>query len=223
MRVHHNKKGSFSMKRRTISVLILAVVALAAAPGAYARGRKAASSASTEPGKYKEWGPDIDEIEILKTFKIKDYDRVVVLPFDSSGTKMPDKDDNSYAATKSVLANYSETLAEAMRRELKASAKVETAEKAPKTARTLIIRGKVDEMNPGSRAARYFAGFGAGAAGSEMSGEIVDAKTGEVLAKFTQSRRSGGVTKFGGGDYQEVLRDSIHATGQDVAHLLDAF
>ena len=209
------------MTRGKISVLLLAVIALAVAPELHARGRKAA--ASTEPGKYKEWGPDIDEIEIFKTFKIKDYDRVVVLPFDTSKTPLPDKDDNSYAAAKTVLAGYSDTLAEAIGPELKATAKVETAEKAPKTARTLIIRGKVDEMNPGSQAARMFAGYGAGAAGSKATAEIVDAKTGEVLVKFTQEHRSGGSFKFRGGSYENVMRDGIHATGQDVAHILDAF
>ena len=209
------------MKSRVISVFMLMFAVIAVAPALHARGRKA--PASTEPGSYKEWGPDIDEMQILKSFKIANYDRVVVLPFDSSATPMPDKDDNSYAATKSVLAGYSDTLVEALRPELKAPLKVETADKAPRTAKTLIIRGKVDEMNPGSRAARMWAGYGAGAAGSKVTGEIVDAKTGDVLAKFTQARRSGGSFKFGGGDYTRVMRDSIHATGQDIAHMLDMF
>jgi hypothetical protein len=207
------------MKRRGISILLFAVVASAVAPALHARGKKAAS---TEPGTYKEWGPDIDEIRIFKSFKIKDYDRVVVLPFDTSATPLPDKDDNSYAAAKTVLAGYSDTLAEALRPELKAPAKVETADKAPKTSRTLIIRGKVDEMNPGSRAARMFAGYGAGAAGSKVTAEIVDAKTGEVLVKFTQEHRSGGSFRSRN-SYEGVMRDSIHATGQDIAHILDAF
>jgi len=207
------------MKRRGISVLLLAVVALATAPALHARGKK---SASTEPGTYKEWGPDIDEIQILKTFKIKDYDRVVVLPFDTAATPLPDKDDNSYAAAKTVLAGFSDTLTEALRPELKAPAKVETADKTPKTAKTLIVRGKVDELNPGSRAARMFAGYGAGAAGSKVTAQIVDAKTGEVLVKFTQEHRSAGSFRSRG-TYEGVMRDSIHATGQDIAHILDAF
>jgi len=203
-----------------ISVLLLAVVTLAIAPALHARGRKAAS---TEPGTYKEWGPDIDEMEILKTFHMKDYDRVVVLPFDTSSTSMPEKSDNSYEATRAVLRDYSETLTEALRPELKAPAKVEMADKAPKTAKTLIIRGKVDEMNPGSQAARIFVGYGAGAAGTKATIEIVDARSGDVLARFTQAHRSGGSWKHRGGDYADVLRDSIHATGQDTAHILDLF
>ena len=209
------------MRSRAISLLLVAIALFTIAPSLQARGRKKA--ASTEPGTYKEWGPDIDEIEILKSFKAADYDRVVVLPFDTSATPLPDKSDRSYDTIKSALASYSSALVEGLKPELKAKLEVEQADKAPKTAKTLIIRGKVDEINPGSRAGRYLAGYGAGAAGNKMSGEIVDAKSGHVLAKFTQSRRSGGTFKFGGGSDSQVMRDSIHAIGQDIAHLIDAF
>ena len=56
-----------------------------------------------------------------------------------------------------------------------------------------------------------------------MTGEIVDAKSGDVLIRFTQERRSGGTFKFGGGNDMDVMRDSIHAEGQDIAHILDSF
>lgn len=194
---------------------------LAFAPVLEARGNKAA--AKTEPGKYKEWGPDIDEIEILKTFKTSDYDRIVVLPFDASATPLPDKKEKSYDSINSVLSTYSSTLVEALKPELKAKAEVSQADKAPKTAKTLIVRGKVESLSPGSRAKRYVGGFGAGAAGTKVSGEIVDAKSGQVLARFTQERRSGGTFKFAGGNDMDVMRDSIHAMGKDIAHLLDAF
>jgi len=53
--------------------------------------------------------------------------------------------------------------------------------------------------------------------------DIVDAATGEVLARVTQARRSAGTWKPVGGSDLEVMRDAIHATGKDVAHVLDAF
>jgi hypothetical protein len=209
------------MRSRGISLLLVAIALFTIAPSLQARGRKKA--ASTEPGTYKEWGPDIDEIEILKSFKTADYDRLVVLPFDTSATELPDKSDRSYDTIKSVLAGFSSTLVKGLKPELKAKLQVEAVDKAPKTAKTLILRGKVVDINPGSRAGRYFGGFGAGAAGSKISAEIVDAKSGQVLARFTQSRRSGGTWKPAGGSDAEVMRDSIHAIGEDVAHLLDAF
>ena len=88
-------------------------------------------------------------------------------------------------------------------------------------ADTLVIRGKVLEIDPGSKAARYWAGFGAGAAKARVSGEIVDAKSGQVMARFTQERRSG--VGMMGGDYQKLIQGNLKAIGEDVANILKAF
>jgi hypothetical protein len=199
--------------------LAVALIALALAPSLLARTKPA----PTAPGKYKEWGQDIDQIEIVKPLKLSDYDKIVVVPFDTSASPLPEKSEKSYNSIRSVLDGYSLTLAEALRKELKAKAEVETASTAPKSSRTLIVRGSVLDLSPGSRAKRYLAGYGAGAAGTKLNGEIVDAKTGNVLIRFTQERRSGGTFKFGGGNDMDVMRDSIHAEGQDIAHILDSF
>jgi hypothetical protein len=210
------------MKLRSSLLLAVAVATLfAAVPSAEARGRKQA--AVLEPGKYKNWGPDIDEVEIVNTFRTSDYDKIVVLPFDTSKTPLPDSGEDAYPLVKNVLAGYSNTLTEALRSELKAKADIDQATRAPRSARTLIVRGSVDSIDPGSRAKRYLGGFGAGGAQNKVHGEIVDAKTGDVLVRFTQERRSGGTMKFAGGSDDQVMRDSIHAIGEDVAHILDAF
>jgi len=203
---------------RSRGLLVFLLLMVSAAP-LMARNRPA----PTAPGTYKAWGPDIDQMEIVKTFKMADYDKVAVVPFDTAETPLPDPKDRSYETIKSVLDGYTLTLVEALKPELKAKADVERAERAPKSVRTLIVRGKVLDLSPGSRAKRYVAGFGAGAAGTKVTGEIVDAQSGEVLARFTQERRSGGTWKFGGGKDLDVMRDSIHATGQDIAHILDQF
>ena len=203
------------MKRIAIALLALSLFA----PALIARDHPA----PTAPGTYKEWGPDIDQIEIVKSFKIADYDKIVVNTFDTSQSPLPDPKEKSYNSIKSVLEAYTLTLVEALRPELKAKAEVSVSDKPTKAAKTLIVRGKVEDLTPGSRAKRYLAGFGAGAAGTKFSGEIVDAKSGEVLAKFTQERRSGGTFKFAGGNDMDVMRDTIHAAGKDVAHILDAF
>jgi len=203
------------MKRIVISLLALSLVA----PALYARGK----AAPTAPGTYKQWGQDIDRIEIVKSFKIADYDKIIVQTFDTSASPLPDPKEKSYNSIKSALDGYTLTLVEALRPELKAKADVTVSDKETKAAKTLIVRGKVEDLSPGSRAKRYIGGFGAGAAGTKLSGEIVDAKSGEILARFTQERRSGGTFKFAGGNDMDVMRDSIHAAGKDVAHILNAF
>ena len=50
------------------------------------------------------------------------------------------------------------------------------------------LRGKVADIHPGSQAARYWAGFGAGSAWVKINGELVDAKSNDVLLRFEQQR-----------------------------------
>lgn len=175
-----------------------------------------------EPGKYKVWGPDIDEIEIVKKFKAADYGRVVVLDADTTATPLPPKSEKSFDSVNGVLAGYTDTLVEALRDEFK-TAKVERAATAPADEKTLILRSKVDELTPGSRAGRMLVGMGAGSTSTKLSGEIVDARSGEVLVRFTQKRRSAGTFKFAGGNDMQIMRDSIHAIAQDIAHIIQAF
>ena len=203
--------------RVSIRLFVSLLLMFAMAMPALARGKKKAGS--TEPGKYKEWGPDIDDLEIVKKFQAAHYKTIVVMPFSTDGVKMPDKADNTYEPVRKVLASANEGFVQGLRGNVEQT--VKTVEKAPKASDTLVIRGKVLKMEPGSKAARYWAGFGAGAAAAKIEGEIVDAKTNEVLARFTQERRSG--TGAFGGDYQELMQRNLNAIGEDVANILKAF
>jgi uncharacterized protein DUF4410 len=202
-------------RRFLVAIFALSVVV----PAVYARTKPA----PTEPGTYKAWGQDIDQIEIIKTFKIADYDKIVVQPFDTSKAPLPDPKEKWYGTLKTALEGYTSYFMEAFPKELKAKADVQQSSSAGKSAKTLIIRGEVEQLDPGSRAGRYFGGFGAGSASTKLNVDIVDAKSGKVLARVTQARRSGGTFKMGGGNDLDVMRDAVHATGKDIAHVLDAF
>ena len=205
------------MSKRLLLLLAVSVVVLA--PIAEARASKPALA----PGKYKTWGPDIDSIEIFKTFKAGDYDHIVVQSFDTSKAPLPDPKEKWYGTLKMMLAGYTQAFFEAFQKELKTKADVQQADAASRASKTLIVRGVVEDLDPGSRAGRYLVGYGTGCASTRATIEIVDAKSGDVLARITQARRSGGTWKFGGGSDLEVMRDSVHALGKDIAHVVDAF
>ena len=199
--------------------LLLCALTIAVAPMALGKGK---TPPKTEPGKYTEWGEaDIDEIEIVKSFHLADYDRVAVLPFDTS--KIETKGDKA-VVVQGALDGYTAVFVEGLRDDIESkSAKVEIVDKEPKAAKTLVVRGTVVEIDPGSRAKRYVAGFGAGAARNKVSVELVDAKSGDVLVRFTQAHRSAGTFKFAGGSDAQVLRDGTRAMGEDTAAILNAF
>jgi hypothetical protein len=198
--------------RLFLAFVVLTVVALPAS----ARRK---NEAPTAPGKYTEWNGEIDELEVVQKFKLADYSKVVVQPFDTKDTPLPGKDDNTYAAVQGVLAAPTGPFTQGLSGEL--GDRVAVSQGSEGGEKTLFVRGKVASMEPGSRAKRFWGGFGAGAANGGIEGEVVDAATGQVLLRFKQERRSA----LGplAGDYVELMNRNLVTIGQDLAGVLKAF
>jgi hypothetical protein len=196
------------MKRFLTAIVALAI--LLTVP-LYAKGK-----VSTAKGTYKEWGGRIDHLEIVKGFEFDDYTKVVVSGFSTSGAEKPPKSENTYESVKTVSSNITGPFIEGMKEDLNGK-KVERG-KAKKGA--IEIRGRVTVLDPGSRAKRYWGGFGAGAARVAISGEAIDSQ-GRVLFRFRQERRSG--VGIAGGGYEALLNRNIRAIGEDVAYILKQF
>ena len=190
-------------------LLTLAAAALVAAPTAQAQ-----KAGVTKPGKYTDFH-DVDEVTIVQPFQARNYNRIIVQRLNTAGAPLPEPSDNSYAEVKAALANSTTPFLEGVRE--KAGMQVQPGSGGPNS---LIIRGRITKSDPGSKAARYWASFGAGAAKVGITGEIVDGGTGKVLARFTQERRSG-FGLFGGG-YRELLDRTLKQIGGDVAGLIRA-
>jgi len=194
--------------RRLFPIAILAVAIVASG----------AKKTPTAPGKYQEWGPDIDSIEIVKTFKASDYSKVVVQPLDTSSTPKAEEADMVERVAK-VVASATEPFLLGVKKGFPDA----TIAKSASAPGTLIVRGKVTVLDPGSRAKRMWVGYGAGAARTAIDGEIVDAKSGEVLVRFTQERRSG-IERFGrGSSYEEIMNRNLTAIGEDAANIIKSF
>jgi hypothetical protein len=200
--------------RLSLVPFALACLVAGALP-ASARGK----GPQTAPGKYKEWNGEIDLVEVVKTFKLADYERVVVQPFETKDVALPDRKDNTYQPVKNVLANVTGPFVDGLNGEI--PGRLHVGQEGGGASKTLKIRGKVVLMDPGSQAARYWVGFGAGATKTGIEGEIVDEATGEVLVRFEQERRSG--VGRSGGNYEELFDRNLAQIGEDIAGLLKAF
>ena len=87
----------------------------------------------------------------------------------------------------------------------------------PKPANAIIVEGKFVTLDPGSRAKRYFAGFGAGKSSVKVAGAVKDS-TGQTLATFEQRRI--GAMGMGGGDSLGKLMSDSRSIGEDIAKFL---
>ena len=179
----------------------------------------AASKGTTMPGAYRNWNGDIDEVTILQPFHLDTYNDIAVESFDITRVALPNPKENTYEAVRSALSSLKPAFLEGFQKNLRR--KPGGANPVRGKGQTLVLLVRLTKLDPGSQAARYFGGFGAGAVKIEMTGEVVDASSRKVLVRFKQERRSG-FGMFGGG-YGELFARTARQIGGDIADLLNAF
>lgn len=207
--------------RRSFAVAAVVALVLCVVVASPAAAKKKRGNAPTAPGSYRDWNGDLDQVEIVQSFALADYRRLLVADFDTSDTPLPESDDNTYEPVQEVLADVHEPLLNGLRETLPGVAVERQGDGGGEGEGALLLRGRVVEMDPGSRAARYWGGFGAGAARTKLEGEVVDAASGAVLLRFTQERRSG--VGVGGGNYVNLMRRNLYTIGEDLGAGLSLF
>lgn len=203
-----------------IGVLLGCVLLSACTTGPQVRLEAPAGSTVVEG-----WQGLIDSFALVRDFNLADYGTIVVESLDTTKTPLPSRDENTYQPTYLVLKTSSSIFVMGMKQAfLQAKYPVEPVLADPAVSsegKVLLVRGTVVQMEPGSKALRYWVSFGAGQSRVEVSGEVVDAESGTVLAKFVHARSSGiGVW---GGDYEKFLTDDIRDVGEDVGKMLLLF
>jgi hypothetical protein len=178
-----------------------------------------ASKGSTTPGTYRDWNGDIDEVTILQPLHLDAYNDIAVEAFDISKVPLPNPKENTYEAVRSALNALKPAFLEGFQKNLRRKSGGQNPVRGK--GQTLVVLVRLTKADPGSQAARYWGGFGAGAVKIEMTGEFVDAASRRVLVRFKQERRSG-FGMFGGG-YGELFARTARQIGGDVADLLNAF
>lgn len=150
---------------------------------------------------------------------------VVMKPFDASmadlGTGGKDGKQTRQEEAQTMQAEGPRVLAERFASTLKASGPfkevvvLKDGEAAP--AGALVLSGKFITLDPGSRAKRYFAGFGAGKSSVKVAGTVTDAQ-GKTIATFEQRRI--GAMGMGGGDSLGKLMADSRNIGEDLAKFM---
>ncbi|MFZ1218322.1 MAG: DUF4410 domain-containing protein [Chthoniobacterales bacterium] len=168
----------------------------------------------TAPGTYRDWH-DVDEVTIIQPFHAAAYSQIAVESFDSTGVKLPPSNENTFHAVQTAIQGMKPAFIEGL------AAKAQRKTNASAPGKTLVVRARLIKVDPGSQAARYFVGFGAGAVKIGIVGEIVDRSSGKVLVRFAQERRSA-FGAFGGG-YGELFQRTARQIGGDIGELINSF
>jgi hypothetical protein len=166
-------------------------------------------------------GGILDEIA-LYTAKLPASIRVVMRPFSATDADIVSGEKKE--ATKTMQADGARMLGDRFVAKLKELGPfsdvsvVSTDATVPADA--LVIEGKFTELDPGSRAKRYFVGFGAGKSGVTVTGSV-KTSDGTLLATFEQRRI--GVMGAAGGDSLGKLAGDTKSIGEDLAKFLSAW
>lgn len=170
-----------------------------------------------QPGSYRDWNRYFDEVTVLKPIPIGFFRSIDIAPIQTGRVRLPNPDENTYRAVTEVLSASMRPFSSGFKEKL--SNKTMAVRIGETNSGGLLIRTEVIRIDPGSQAARYWGSFSAGAAIVEMSGEIVDERSGDVLVQFRQERRSGwGLL---GGGYHALLDRNLKQIGGDVAGLVN--
>lgn len=164
----------------------------------------------------------LSEETIFLTQKLSaTYDTIVIKDFSTEGAEYSRVDEEERAKidtmTPMLLSNISLTL----EGELKAKKLFKKIiRNGQASGKAVILEGKISEFNAGSRAMKFWIGFGAGKAYLKFKGRLLDAQTGKVLAEF-EDRETGYRGAMSMESYQDLFPHQAKSIGENLATFLE--
>jgi len=165
--------------------------------------------------------PDVlSEEEIMTSKHLSTYDIIIINDLKTDGAEYSNVDDEERPkidAMKPLLVN---TVSESLDMELKTRKlfKAILRNTEPK-GNAVIFEGAFTEFNAGSRATRFFVGFGAGKTYLKVKCRLIDAATGKVLAVF-EDRETGfkGVASMD--NFADLFPHQAKSIGENIANFI---
>ena len=161
---------------------------------------------------------DAGLVGIASGFNLKDYQVVVVQRFKVTEPEVKDDEDKKLAAE---MPSFLQAELVRRLRESGLFARVINATETEYKAgaeKALVLDGEITRLAPGSRALRYFVGFGAGRSKAQTEMRFLDAQSGQSVL-VTADRRAAAYGVFGG-DSRDHLRESFDDTARDLGKFL---
>ena len=161
---------------------------------------------------------DVGLVGIASGFQLKDYPVVVVRQFKVTEPELNDAEDRKLAAEMPLFLQ-----GELVRRFREGGlftrvVNASETDYTPGAEKTLVLEDEITRLAPGSRALRYWVGFGAGRSKAQTEIRFVDAQSSQPVLVIADRR----VAAYGvfGGDSREHLRESFDDMARDRAKFL---
>jgi len=161
---------------------------------------------------------DAGLVGIRSGLDLKTYQVVVVNAFKVTEPELNDDEDKKLAAE---MPPYFQAELVRRLRESGLFARIVNASETefkPGSEKALRLEGEITRLAPGSRALRYFVGFGAGRSKAQAELRFVDAESGQAVL-VVADRRAAAYGVFGG-DSRDHLRESFDDMARDFGKFL---
>ncbi len=166
--------------------------------------------------------PDVlTEEEVFTSQKLSSYDTLVIRDFTTDDAEYSNVDDEERPKIDAMKPLLTKTISESLAKELKAKKLFKNIEiNGEPRGNTVILEGAITEFNAGSRALKFFVGFGAGKAYLKVKGRLVDAQSGKELATFVDRETGyrGAVTME---SFEDLFPHQAKSLGENISQFIE--
>jgi hypothetical protein len=166
--------------------------------------------------------PDVlTEEAVYTSQKLSIYDTLIIRDFTANDAEYSQIDDEERVKIDAMKPLLSKTISESITKELKMKKifkKIRQNGEAGGNA--VILEGAITEFNAGSRALKFFVGFGAGKAYLKVKGRLVDARTGRELATF-EDRETGYRGAVSMESYLDLFPHQAKSLGEHISRFIE--
>ena len=209
--------------RWTLSFSLLLVALSACLPGCGAVQTKAHDVVGTSNLQPTQADKDAGLVGISPGFQLKDYRVIAVDRFAVSPEDIKDEDDKALAASMPIFLQLQ--LVRRLRDSGLFDKVVNLTEAQLPTGpeRALKLEGTITRLTGGSRALRFWVGFGAGRSKAQVETRFVDGQSGRIVL-VTADRRVAAISEAlsldYGGDSEGLLKQSFDNMARDLGRFL---
>jgi len=164
----------------------------------------------------------LSEETIYLTQKLStNYDTLLIKEFSTDGVELSNANDEEKAKIQQMIPLLKSNITLTLEGELKSKKIFNTIEKnGTATGKVVILEGGFSEFNAGSRALKFFVGFGAGKAYIKFKGRLVDGTSGKELASF-EDRETGYRGSMSLESYEDLFPHQAKSIGENLSRFLE--
>lgn len=151
----------------------------------------------------------------------ENYDTLLIKAFSTDGVKYSNVNDEEKAKIQQMIPLLKSNISLTLEGELKKNKIFKKIVKnGAASDRVVILEGNFSEFNAGSRALKFWVGFGAGKAYIKFNGRLIDGASGKELATF-EDRETGYRGSLSLESYQDLFPHQAKSIGENLSRFLE--